>query len=52
MIAGKSMPTDGIGEPLPLALGCQLDWEQLPRPDLPLIGGYVHSTAQAPGATA
>jgi hypothetical protein len=30
--------------------GCQRDWEQLPRPDLPLVvgldGGYVHSSAQ------
>ncbi|MGH3752738.1 MAG: ISKra4 family transposase [Pseudonocardiaceae bacterium] len=32
------------------AEGCQRDWEQLPRPDLPLVvgldGGYVHSSAQ------
>jgi len=32
------------------AEGCQRDWEQLPRPDLPLTvgldGGYVHSSAQ------
>ncbi len=32
------------------AQGCQRDWEQLPRPDLPLTvgldGGYVHSSAQ------
>jgi hypothetical protein len=30
--------------------GCERDWEQLPRPDLPLTvgldGGYVHSCAQ------
>ena len=30
--------------------GCQRDWEDLPRPDLPLIvgldGGYVHATEQ------
>lgn len=30
--------------------GCERDWEQLPRPDLPLTvgidGGYVHSSAQ------
>ncbi len=32
------------------AQGCQRDWDQLPRPDLPLVvgldGGYVHSSAQ------
>ncbi|MGH3684369.1 MAG: ISKra4 family transposase, partial [Pseudonocardiaceae bacterium] len=32
------------------AEGCQRDWAQLPRPDLPLVvgldGGYVHSSAQ------
>jgi len=32
------------------AEGCQLDWDELPRPDLPLIvgldGGYVHSSQQ------
>jgi hypothetical protein len=30
--------------------GCQLDWDELPRPDLPLTvgldGGYVHSSQQ------
>src|SRR6266542_6333173 len=30
--------------------GCQLDWDELPRPDLPLTvgldGGYVHSSRQ------
>jgi hypothetical protein len=30
--------------------GCPLDWEELPRPDLPLVvgldGGYVHSSQQ------
>ncbi len=32
------------------AEGCQLDWDELPRPDLPLTvgldGGYVHSSQQ------
>jgi len=32
------------------AEGCQLDWDELPRPDLPLVvgldGGYVHSSQQ------
>ncbi len=32
------------------ANGCQLDWDELPRPDLPLTvgldGGYVHSSQQ------
>jgi hypothetical protein len=31
--------------------GCQLDWDELPRPDLPLTvgldGGYVHSSQQS-----
>ena len=30
--------------------GCELDWEDLPRPDMPLTvgldGGYIHSCAQ------
>jgi len=32
------------------AEGCQLDWDELPRPDLPVVvgldGGYVHSSQQ------
>ena len=32
------------------AEGCQRDWDELPRPDLPLTvgldGGYVHSSQQ------
>jgi hypothetical protein len=36
--------------------GCQAAWEQLPRPDRPIVvglaGGYVHSSEQVPAPTA
>ncbi len=36
--------------------GCELDWEQLPRPDMPLTvgldGGYLHSNSCNEGASA
>lgn len=40
-----------LGEERPACIeGCQRDWDQLPRPDLPLTvgldGGYVHSCKQ------
>jgi hypothetical protein len=40
-----------LGDEQPMFIdGCQRDWDELPRPDLPLIvgldGGYVHSSRQ------
>ena len=42
---------DELGPERPFFIdGCQADWEELPRPDLPLTvsldGGYVHSARQ------
>jgi hypothetical protein len=42
---------EALAEEQPMFIdGCQAEWDELPRPDLPLVvgldGGYVHSAAQ------
>src|SRR6266699_2050160 len=47
---GERLESELGPEQAMFADGCQLDWDELPRPDLPLTvgldGGYVHSSQQ------
>jgi hypothetical protein len=47
---GERLESELGAEQSMFADGCQLDWDELPRPDLPLTvgldGGYVHSSQQ------
>jgi len=50
LATGERLESELGPEQAMFAEGCQLDWDELPRPDLPLIvgldGGYVHSSQQ------
>ena len=50
LATGERLESERGPEQAMFAEGCQLDWDELPRPDLPLTvgldGGYVHSSQQ------
>jgi hypothetical protein len=52
LATGERLESELGPEQAMFAEGCQLDWDELPRPDPPLTvgldGGYVHSSQQRP----